>query len=211
VFDVPALPADIRAVLPGIPGMGQLHLFGHGGRALWRALKDSGFESPEPVDDFSAATVRRYFAEGLEADYRLLFPDDALTLPLQQLGELAGWHHDSPFRVGVNRRFGSWFAYRAVALAATRLPVTPKAEWGAACPDCAVKPCINACPAGALVSGSLELDRCIDYRLSEGSACADRCVARLACPVGCEHRYDREQVAYHYGRSLITLRAWRQG
>jgi len=191
--------------------MGQLHLFGHGGRKLWQALQGSGFESPEPVDDFSTAAVRRYFAEGLKADFRLLFPDDALTLPLQKLGELAGWHYGSPFRVGVNRRWGSWFAYRAVALAATSLPPTPKADWGAACPACAAKPCIVACPAGALASGVLDLDACVDYRLKAASACAAQCVARLACPVGSEHRYEREQIAYHYGRSLATLKAWRQG
>ena len=214
VFDIAALPAGIGVLLAREVGdlgrYSQLHLFGHGGRQLWQALQASGFAgAPEPVDDFSADTVRRYF-EASGVAYRLLFPGDEFTLPLQRLGELAGWHFESPFRVGVNRYWGSWFAYRAVALAATDLMPTPPADWGAACPDCAARPCIAACPAGALTTGTLDLDRCIDYRLQSDSTCASQCLARLACPVGAEHRYTKAQIAYHYGRSLETLKAWRR-
>jgi len=215
VFDLTALPVRIGALLeaevPDLARFRQLHLFGHGGRGMWQALQASGFATArQPVDDFSADTVRRYFGEELGADYRLLFPNEAFTLPLQRLGELAGWHHDSPFRVGVNRQWGSWFAYRAVALAATDLPPTKPAGWGPACADCMAKPCIAACPAGALASGRLELDRCIDYRLQQGSECTLTCLARLTCPVGAGHRYSEAQIGHHYGRSLVSLKAWRR-
>lgn len=216
VFDIAALPPSLHdtlaRALPDLHQFRQLHLFGQGGRGLWQSLQALDDEhGPEPVDDFAGAVVRRYFDEGLGAPrYRLLLPYGEATLPLQKLGELAGWHHESPFRVGVNGHWGSWFAYRAVVLADTALLPTPKADWGAVCPDCAAKPCINACPVGALATGTLDLEACVDYRLQEGAHCSRQCLARIICPVGAEHRYTKDQIRYHYGRSLITLKAWRQ-
>ncbi|MDX8405124.1 MAG: hypothetical protein R8K50_03140 [Mariprofundus sp.] len=69
------------------------------------------------------------------------------------------------------------------------------------CPD---KPCISACPV-ALPSADIPLDTCINERLSDGSACANSCLARCACPIMAEQRYSDEQIAYHYGRSLEMI------
>jgi hypothetical protein len=49
---------------------------------------------------------------------------------------------------------------------------------------------------------------CSHFRLQENSPCHDRCLARLACPVAPEHRYELAQVQYHYGRSLQTIRTY---
>ena len=47
-----------------------------------------------------------------------------------------------------------------------------------------------------------------------GRACVQellaRCVAREACPMGVEHRYDAEQMAHHYGASLATIRRYQR-
>ena len=49
---------------------------------------------------------------------------------------------------------------------------------------------------------------CIAQRLRADSACALTCPARLACPVGPEHRYSSAQMAHSYGISLAMLREY---
>jgi len=212
VFDLDTLPLTIRQSIKAIAPEAdyrQLLLFGHGGRRMWQALAASaGITGENPLDDFSVDVVARYFSDENPANrYRLIYPQHPGMLPLQQLGRLAGWHHDSPFRIGVNDRWGSWFAYRAVALADTAfVPSLPMVD-ASPCEACVSKPCISACP---VVSGNeILLDNCLDERLGDGSSCARSCLARMACPVKTEHRYGPEQMAYHYDCSLVTIRRYR--
>jgi epoxyqueuosine reductase len=130
------------------------------------------------------------------------------------LGALAGWHQSSPFWVGVDAEWGSWFAYRAVVLTDTALPVTPRRERVSPCLTCADTPCVRACPAGALANGAMESCRllaCLNHRVQPASPCQDRCQARNACPIGVAHRYTDEQTAYHYLQSMPAVRAFVRG
>lgn len=213
VFDLADLPPDIAVRFAGefddIDDYRQLILLAHGGRRLWQALMASAFaDADDPVDNFSADLVRRWL-DGRHR-YRIIYPGTSHIVPLQRLGELAGWHHRSPFRVGVNHHWGSWFAYRAAVLADTTLPVSDVTHAPSPCDACSDRPCIGACPANALQDGIMQLECCIDYRLGESSPCRHQCLARLACPVGSDHRYTPEQIDYHYARSWQAIRAYRQ-
>lgn len=55
--------------------------------------------------------------------------------------------------------------------------------------------------------GHFALERCIAYRVRDDSKCIHTCLARIACPVGGEHRYDADQLRHAYSISLRTLRA----
>jgi hypothetical protein len=210
-FDVAVLPANVAAMLQAFDPerkYRQLILLGHGGRALWTTLKATGFSSADPIDDFSVAVVRKWLdREAGESAYRIIYPsaERRPAVPLQQLGRLAGWHHDSPLGVGINGRWGLWFAYRVALLADTDLPTTPAWTEPSPCTTCTDKPCIAHCPGQALTGGVLALDRCIGERKRPQSGCQATCSARLACPVGAEHRYDADQMRHHYFRSLHTL------
>jgi hypothetical protein len=57
-----------------------------------------------------------------------------------------------------------------------------------------------------MAGGIFSLPKCADYRKLAGSACAHTCLARLACPIGSEHRYDAEQLRHSYAISLQTIR-----
>jgi len=216
VFDIESLPEGLLARLCSqhrdLNHYRQLHLFGHAGRRMWEAMQHSDqADTADPVDSFSANLVDRYFSATPGcSDYRMLFPGGERVVPLQQLGELAGWHHPSPFRIGVNRKWGSWFAYRAVVLSNTDLAPTAKMASGSPCEACAARPCLAACPASAVTSSKLLLESCIDYRLQDDSQCRAQCLSRLACPIAVEHRYSEEQINYHYMRSLQTIRQYRQ-
>lgn len=213
VFDLGDLPAEVLATL----GLGeqeagrfrQLILIGHLGRDFWQALQRRGLHGAHPVDQFVGERVADWMATALPGHaWRQVFPGPA-PVGLQRLGALAGWHQASPFWVGVDAEWGSWFAYRAVLLADTGLPLTPRRSAGSPCDRCADKPCISACPAGALASeqsGPWRLQACLDYRKQPDSPCQDRCLARKACPVGEPYRYTDEQIAYHYLHSMRAIR-----
>lgn len=213
VFDLAGLSGEIRARLGAVADISryrQVILVAHGGRRLWDALRESGPEGADPVDRYSVRTCADWFAAELpSAAFEILYPLRDSPVPLVELGTLAGWHHASPFRVGINDAFGSWFAYRALALADSHLPVTTSAGYGNPCDTCLDKPCITACPAGAVQQGGFDAPACYDHRLADGSSCAAQCAARAACPVGRDHAYGSDQMAYHYGRSLGSLRQYR--
>ena len=139
-----------------------------------------------------------------DSAYALLYPGDG-PIGLQALGCLAGWHHESPFRVGVNAEWGPWFAYRAVALTDADLPPSVPMSGTSPCASCTASPCVAACPAGALADKDFSLQKCIAYRRQPDSRCRITCVARTRCPVRPEHRYDDAQIAHSYSRSMAMI------
>lgn len=206
VFNLDALPADIAATLRAACSAGrdcrQLLLIGHAGRQFWTALKAAGIDSAHPIDYFSSQTVQRWFASCQPHNsYQIIYPGPA-AIGLQQLGQLAGWHHATPFMVGIDPDWGSWFAYRALVVADTAFAPTRPLDNAPPCASCAHTICIGSCPAAALDSGQLDLGKCIAYRKQAGSLCKATCLARISCPVGSQHRYDDAQIAHSYGHSM---------
>ncbi len=215
VFDLAALPAAVQETLAAQEGERQLVLFGHGGRRLWECVQTSGSDGADPIDDYCIKTISEWFAAQAPAlHYRILYPGNQ-SIALQALGKLAGWHHAAPFMVGIDAKWGSWFAYRAVVIADTNfcpdlaVDRAPKeAIFGGSnpCLNCTTKPCIAACPAQAMRDGTFALEKCLDHRRENDSSCAQTCLARLACPVGKEHRYSAEQMRHSYLCSLKMIR-----
>lgn len=213
VFSLKSLPPEVLATLALTDEergrFRQLVLIGHRGRDFWTALQRRGMHGAHPVDQFVTERVAAWMDGPLQGHaWRQVFPGPH-PVGLQRLGELAGWHHPSPFWVGVDSAWGSWFGYRAVVLADTHLALTPRRETPSPCDSCSNKPCIQACPAGALASertGAWQLQACLDFRKQPASPCQDRCLARNTCPVGADHRYADSQIAYHYLHSMQVIR-----
>jgi epoxyqueuosine reductase len=212
VFDLDELPDDMPWKDGALAaGYRQLILIGHGGRSLWEAVTRSGIDSPDPIDDFTLQTIGRWMAEELPGHrYDIIYPGPQ-TIPLQRLGALAGWHHATPFMLGIDADWGTWFAYRAAVLADTHfapvLAVDRTAhEASNPCAACATRPCVAACPASAMSDASFALQKCLAWRQLADSTCAFTCRTRLACPVGSEHRYGTEQLRHTYSVSLRQIR-----
>lgn len=215
VFDLAQLADDIVARLRRIAGdlapYRQLILIGNAGPTLWRAVEAAGLRTDDPIDEFSARAVTDWFTRHHGDAARMQLYPGAAAVDLQALGALAGWHHPSPFKVGINDRFGTWFAYRVAMLADSRIP--PTRPWASAspCTGCTTRPCVGACPAGALSPGTFSLDACIEYRRTDGSRCSATCIARLQCPVGQAHRYDEAQIRHGYTNSLRMIETYAAG
>lgn len=210
VLDLAALPVNLRLLQPGDADQGynRLWLVGHQGPWFWRSLRAAGVQGAHPVDEHTTRLVQGWLAQHLpQGAWRLVYPGPQVA-NLQTLGTLAGWHHPSPFRVGVDAQWGSWFAYRALVLLQADWAPTPRRVQPSPCQTCSHRACVAQCPVGAL-GERYALDTCLDHRLAPESSCADRCLARNACPVGAEFRYDDDQTAHHYTQSLHFIRAWR--
>lgn len=215
VFALDQLPDALRDALrnecDAARNYSQLLLIGNGGRAMWQAILREGGRSADPIDDFSVREVRRWLAaQASGRSYEIVYPGERLV-GLQSLGECAGWHFASPFMVGINERWGTWFAYRVAVLANTDFEPTRPVPGESPCTACRPRPCVSACPGKAIEDSGFNLADCVRYRLRADSACQTTCMARLACPVRAEHRYDDEQIRHAYAISLRFIEQYQTG
>ena len=209
VLDIDALPAEMVAKLRQCHDPAhryrQLILIGHAGKTLWNAVRAAAITSENPIDDFSVQTVERWFATHFaDSAHAIIYPGES-PVGLQALGKIAGWHHASPFMIGISDTWGTWFAYRVVLLADTDLQPTVAVREESPCKRCADRVCIASCPAGALDGGTFVLEKCVSYRKETASRCKATCLARVSCPVGSDHRYCDEQITHTYSISMQTI------
>lgn len=157
VFALDQLPDALRNECDPARNYSQLILIGNGGRAMWQAILREGGRSADPIDDFSVREVRRWLAaQASGRSYEIVYPGERLV-GLQSLGECAGWHFASPFMVGINERWGTWFAYRVAVLADTDFEPTRPVPGESPCTACRPRPCVSACPGKAIEDSGFNL------------------------------------------------------
>ena len=213
VLDTITLPKAITKTLTNVPleKYKRLVLIGNaGGEKLWAAMQKRDMSASDPIDNFSIEMAKAWISEQLhDAPHHILYPLTNYLVPLQQLGVLAGWHHNSPLGLGIHSQYGVWFAYRVAFLVDAELPLQTESPTPSPCDSCIDKPCISRCPVGAVEEiGRFQISTCGKHRIAPNSSCADRCLSRLACPIGREYRYPLAQIQYHYAHALPTMRAW---
>lgn len=199
--EVGKLPDDILGIMDDqqIPYCKEdtLCIIGHGGKDLWEHLPRPLNENLHPIDTFSTEQMKK-----IDADCQILFPHQVWNIPLQRIGKFLNISRRSLLGIDINKDFGLWFAFRGVFLTKEKINETKYESFNSPCDSCETKPCISSCPASAVVSNgeSFKLNQCVDYRLKQNSPCADRCLARLACPYQNQHQYKLEQIQYHMTR-----------
>lgn len=214
VFKMHQLPQTILDTIPVDGGAvnhegRSLLMLGHGGKRFWRGYLEHrskySAKSPNPIDDYCVEMAKQYMRKHWpSAAYHVLYPGPD-SVGLQQLGVEAGWHHDSPLKVGINATWGLWYAYRVLLLVEAELPATQKVLSTSPCDGCQSRACIKACPVEALSQEDTMLQRCVSYRKQKQSLCQFTCLAREACPVQSHHQYEQDQTHYHYQRSYQTI------
>lgn len=183
----------------------QVLLIGNVGRTLWRELGASHFANDNPIDDYAKECVIEVLDSHLQVrDYHIVYPGPGYP-PLQELGALAGWQSDSLLKIGIHPEYGTWFAYRALVLMDSDMPISDFDVPVSSCLSCKTKDCIAACPSGAVTTKAYDLGRCLDFRLQKDSICANQCLSRIMCPVGESYKYTMEQIHYHYQNSYLAI------
>ena len=210
VINIDDLPSSIKEQLgrqvDPLHRYRQLVLIGHGGKTLWRALAESrGAAKEDPIDHFTVDVISNWLNRFHANIHSQVIYPTSKDIDLITLGELAGWHHDSPFKSGINNIWGPWFAYRAVILADSHFAITPPQKAPSPCTTCSEKICISSCPAEACSEQGLDINKCIRYRRTPNSKCAKTCLARISCPVQVQHQYTETQLDFHYTESMKII------
>jgi epoxyqueuosine reductase len=202
------------------PAARSIVVLGHGGGALWAALKAHAERNPgwwrreNPLDDFTREIVERDAAEparaaGLRCTVAYPFMNGAPTLDFVTLARVAGIAGPSILGVAVHPRFGPWIAFRAALLLDAPLDEPGEAAGFDPCPGCSARSCIAACRADTVsFPAGWDVPRCLTHRVEHEADCAARCHARAGCVLGPEHRYPEDELAYHQMRALRAMRPY---
>jgi methylmalonic aciduria homocystinuria type C protein len=193
--------------LPDLGRVSTLGLLIANTKALWAifvaALRNdpARLESEDPLDTYVEAAV----CEALASVPPRAVPCFAhVTAPapiaIQRLAELAGLTWTAPSRLAVHPRYGPWIALRAAAVLDVDGPPGPPPRLAPPCTDCdrACRPVFERAVTETRTAHGL------------GQAWTSWLAVRDACPVGRDHRYDDEQIRYHYTKDrTVLLRAVR--
>lgn len=153
--------------------------------------------TPDPVDRWSRRVIGQL---ACDLGAKALFPFGGPPYhPFYRWALRTGRVWDSPVRLLVHETQGLMVSFRgALALkGALDLPRPPARP----CDSCEGKPCLSACPSGALGAAGYDVPACHAYLASGDRDCMKAgCLVRRACPAG--HGYARmpEQSAYHMGQ-----------
>ena len=189
---VPLLPTGASAAT--------VMLLGNVGSSLWPAFS----LSPESCDGAMHALDRwtRRITSGLAAQLgaTALYPFGGPPhWPFQRWAQLVEAVRPSPLGLLIHPDHGLWHAYRAALLFADLIALPPRDERPSPCTNCAGKPCLTACPAGAFTATSYDVAACATHITSDaGADCMSLgCRARRACPVGATSNYEPALARFH--------------
>lgn len=153
-------------------------------------------EAPEPMDRWSMRVIGQL---AREHHAQAIFPfGGAPYQPFLRWASASKRAWDSPVGLLIHDRAGLFISYRgALALPARlALPAPPTAS---PCLSCQERPCLNACPIGALDGSGYDVPACRAYIAgNEGRDCiASGCAVRRACPVSVGYGRLPAQSAFH--------------
>lgn len=163
-------------------------------RALWPAFAPrlEGNDEDDPLDRYTEAAISRALRGETVRD--VVFAHATPPPPIQSIATQAANLWTAPCGMVIDAECGLWIALRAVIRTDEALDTTPGGR-ASPCEGCHA-PCRRALDA-ALAGSPATLD---------GVRTHWRLWLRIreVCPVGPEHRYGEEQIAYHYRRERCS-------
>ncbi len=151
---------------------------------------------PDPIDRWSSRIIGDL---SLSLGGQALFPFGGPPYhPFYAWALRTGRAWSSPVTLLVHETAGLMVSYRGAIALRERLDL-PSASPQRPCDTCDGKPCLDACPVGALTENGYDVPACHGFLDTAGGAdcLSSGCALRRACPVS--HAYGRlpEQSAYH--------------
>lgn len=205
---IQALAAERLEVLGGFhpdpdeagppPGTQTLLMLGPAEPGFWAHVQaQADWSGPDPVDAWSRRVIGRI---ACDLGAKALFPFGGPPYhPFYAWALRTGRVWDSPVKLLVHAGQGLMVSFRGALALKDRLPLpAPAAK---PCDTCA-RPCLTACPAGALGAQGYDVPAC--HRFLDTAPGADcltgGCRVRRACPVSAAYARVPEQSAYHMSR-----------
>ncbi|MGI9350625.1 MAG: ferredoxin [Rhizobiaceae bacterium] len=182
-------------------------LVGNHGPDMWNIFSASpeyADSQPDPMNRWTRRVITNLTAD-LECE--AFYPFDKPYWPFQRIAQTAMEIRPSPLGILVHPQYGLWHALRGLLIIrdfdemlnqfSSLLPNGDKMNHP--CDTCTDKPCLTACPVAAFTGEQLNVRSCFAH--IDGGEKPDclglGCMARNACPIGIEHRYCSDQVAFH--------------
>lgn len=179
---------------------GTLVLLGTAG-AFWPAFSASvegQDDKPDPVDRWSSRVIGA-LAEQVSATAYFPFGGPPYT-PFINWALASGRAFSSPSQMMVHDQVGLMISYRGALHFDGELHIPPPLLGRSPCDSCSDKPCLSACPVGALVDGGpYDLGACHSFldRVAGTSCMGQGCQARRACPLSFGANRSFFQSAHH--------------
>lgn len=181
-------------------------VFANGGTDGWnhfvadiRAFPEHLSAHQHPLDDFVGRCIQQVDPNPPSSRRWIQCADTAeLFVDFQQLGREAGLGQSSPVGLLVHPEYGLWVSLRMVLLTTELLESTNLRPHP--CASCLEKPCIKACPSGAVTPQGWSVQTCASFHQTS-TLCKGVCHSRLVCPVGSQHRHSQLQHLYHNART----------
>jgi ferredoxin len=178
-------------------------LLGNAGSSLWSAFSRwrESHEDADPLDTWSKTLIRP-LAKALGGT--AYFPSDPPWQPFQQWAIKAEGLRPSPLGLLIHPRYGLWHGYRG----GLGFPFPIESTGHGAehpCDHCQDKPCLAACPVGAIALSGFDVTQCrgnLESEAGQLGCMTAGCLSRNACPVGASHRYEPAQLRFHM-KSLL--------
>ncbi|MDG4650227.1 ferredoxin [Roseibacterium sp. SDUM158017] len=182
-------------------GVETLLLLGPGEPGFWaHVTSEPEFTdgAPDPMDRWSRRVIG-----GMACDLggKALFPFAGPPWhPFIAWAKRSGRAWESPVQFLVHDRAGLMVSYRGALGLRRRIDLPPPPP-EAPCADCE-RPCLTACPVGALSAAGYDTQACHAFLDTDpGADCLDRgCRVRRACPVSEGYGRSPDQSAYHMRR-----------
>ncbi|MTI43305.1 hypothetical protein JM93_03726 [Roseibium hamelinense] len=191
---------DLASLSPHDPPVTQVIMIGSLAPLLWEPFLASA-EYKDGLADPLDRYTRRVLG-GLASAFSMTaaFPFDGPPYhPFQKWALRCGGFSPSPIGVLAHHEFGPWAGLRAAFFASgDALALDTRSAQGP-CPDCVAKPCVSACPVGAISDlTGYDVPACMAYLSSKPAAdCWQGCLARKACPYGAEYGHGTGPGAFH--------------
>lgn len=157
---------------------------------LFAASPEAGDGARHPLDRWSRRVIGGLAcALGTKAVFPFTGPP---WRPFTAWARRSGRAWPSPVGLLVHDTSGLWISFRGGVLLEEAPPSAPGRN---PCETCAGKPCLTACPVGALGPLAYDVALCHAY-LDSAPDCRQGCHVRRACPVGAGRRAP-EQSEFH--------------
>ena len=179
---------------------GSIILLGPHEPSYWPAIGDSPEWQdgrPDPVDRWSRRIIES-LAQVTGSKPHFPFGEQPAPFLKWALASDRAWQ--SPIGMAVQAEAGLLVSYRGALELKYSIQASRREN---PCPSCK-KPCMTACPVGALIGSDYDLDACWGYmRADSDQRCLSAgCLVRRACPISSLHPRIAEHSAYHMQQFL---------
>jgi len=149
----------------------------------------------DPIDRWSLRVITQ-LAEQLHATPEFPFGGPPYA-PFLDWALQSGRAWQSPVGMLVHDQLGLMVSFRG-ALRFTDAIDAPLSDAERPCDSCLDRPCLTACPVGALTADGYDTATCAAHlRVKEGAVCMNGCLVRRACPYSVGARRQDAQNQLH--------------